>query len=57
MAIFLPTFSGCKRATEVISGNVDSLMMLIEALDALGIERIGEAAASPGGGRFARLKA
>ena len=57
MAISLPTFGGWRRATEVICGKVDSLMMLIEALDALGIERAGEAAASPGGGRVARLKA
>jgi len=36
----------------VIRGNVDSLMKLIEALDAAGIELIGEGTASQGGGRF-----
>jgi hypothetical protein len=41
----------------VIRGNVDSLMKLIEALDAAGIELIREGAASPGGGRGVRLKA
>ncbi len=36
----------------VIRGNVNSLMKLIEALDAAGIELIGEGTASQGGGRF-----
>jgi hypothetical protein len=41
----------------VIRGNVDSLMKLIEALDAAGIELIGEGSASQGRGRGVRLKA
>ena len=40
----------------VIRGNVDSLMKLIAALDALGILLIGENASSTEGGRGVRLK-
>ena len=40
----------------VVRGNVDSLMKLIDALAASGIELIGEGAASNGGGRGVRLK-
>jgi hypothetical protein len=40
----------------VIRGNVDSLMKLIAALDAAGIELIPEGGISNGGGRGVRLK-
>jgi len=40
----------------VIRGNVDSLMKLVGALDALGIELITDNAASLSGGRGVRLK-
>jgi hypothetical protein len=40
----------------VIRGNVDSLMKLVEALDAAGIELIAEGAQSSGRGRGVRLK-
>jgi hypothetical protein len=40
----------------VVRGNVDSLMKLVEALAASGIELIGEGAASHGGGRGVRMK-
>jgi transcriptional regulator with XRE-family HTH domain len=40
----------------VVRGNVDSLMKLIDALAASGIELIGEGAVSNGGGRGVRLK-
>ena len=40
----------------VIRGNVDLLMKLIAALDAAGIELIGEGAVSQNGGRGVRLK-
>jgi transcriptional regulator with XRE-family HTH domain len=40
----------------VVRGNVDSLMKLIDALAASGIESIGEGAVSNGGGRGVRLK-
>ena len=40
----------------MVRGNVDSLMKLVGALPAAGIELIGEGAASSGGGRGVRLK-
>ncbi len=40
----------------VVRGNVDSLMKLVDALAANGIELIGEGASSGGGGRGVRLK-
>lgn len=40
----------------VIRGNVDSLMQLVAALDAAGIDLIAEGAASSDGGRGVRLK-
>jgi hypothetical protein len=40
----------------VIRGNVDSLVKLIAALEAAGVELIGEGAASDKGGRGVRLK-
>ena len=40
----------------VIRGNVDSLMKLVNALDALGIELIADNASSQSGGRGVRLK-
>jgi hypothetical protein len=40
----------------VIRGNVDSLMKLVAALDASGIELISEGAVSASGGRGVRLK-
>ena len=53
----LPTIQRMEASEGVIRGNVDSLMKLIEALDAAGIDLIGEGAASQGGGRGLRLKA
>ena len=40
----------------VIRGNVDSLMKLVDALAAAGIELIGQGAVSAEGGRGVRLK-
>jgi hypothetical protein len=40
----------------VIRGNVDSLMKLVAALDAAGIELISKNEVSSGGGRGVRLK-
>lgn len=40
----------------VIRGNVDSLMKLVTALNAAGIELIGDGAVSAGGGRGVRLR-
>ncbi|MGC2409926.1 MAG: transcriptional regulator [Methyloceanibacter sp.] len=53
----VPTIQRMEASGSVIRGNVDSLMKLISALDAAGIELIAEGAASPGGGRGVRLKA
>jgi transcriptional regulator with XRE-family HTH domain len=53
----LPTIQRMEASDGVIRGNVDSLMKLIAALDALGIELIGENTVSQGGGRGVRFKA
>ena len=53
----VPTIQRMEASGELIRGNVDSLMKLIAALDAAGIEVIGEGVASPAGGRGVRLKA
>jgi transcriptional regulator with XRE-family HTH domain len=53
----VPTIQRMEASPGVIRGNVDSLMKLAAALDAAGLELIGEGAASAGGGRGVRLKA
>ena len=52
----LPTIQRMEASEGVIRGNVDSLMKLVGALDALGIELITDNAASQGGGRGVRHK-
>jgi len=52
----LPTIQRMEASDGVIRGNVDSLMKLIGALDASGIELIGEGVTSSIGGRGVRLK-
>lgn len=52
----VPTIRRMEASDGVVRGNVDSLMKLVTALDAAGIELIGEGATSPGGGRGVRLK-
>lgn len=52
----LPTIQRMESSEETIRGNVDSLMKLVGALDAAGIELLGEGDVSPGGGRGVRLK-
>ena len=52
----LPTIQRMESSDGLVRGNVDSLMKLVEALAANGIELIGEGAASSGGGRGVRLK-
>ena len=52
----LPTIQRMEASEDVIRGNVDSLMKLVEALAAAGVELIGEGATSQGGGRGVRLK-
>jgi transcriptional regulator with XRE-family HTH domain len=51
----VPTIQRMEASDGVIRGNVDSLMKLVDALTADGIELIGEGAASTGGGRGVRL--
>src|SRR5262245_60435186 len=52
----VPTVQRMESREGVIRGNVDSLMKLVGALDAAGIELIGESAISQGGGRGVRLR-
>jgi transcriptional regulator with XRE-family HTH domain len=52
----LPTIQRMEASDGVIRGNVDSLMKLISALTAAGIELIGDNGSSSGGGRGVRLK-
>lgn len=53
----LPTIQRMEASEGVIRGNVDSLTKLVSALNAAGIELIGEDAPSQAGGRGVRLKA
>jgi transcriptional regulator with XRE-family HTH domain len=52
----LPTIQRMEASDGVIRGNVDSLMKLMAALEAAGVELLAEGAASAGGGRGVRLK-
>ena len=51
----LPTIQRMEASDGVVRGNVDSLMKLVGALHAAGIELINAGAASTGGGRGVRL--
>ncbi|HMA55843.1 MAG TPA: helix-turn-helix transcriptional regulator [Pseudolabrys sp.] len=52
----LPTIQRMEASGGVVRGNVDSLMKLVDALAADGIELIGDGATSAAGGRGVRLK-
>lgn len=52
----LPTIQRMEASDGTIRGNVDSLVKLIEALEAAGVEFINDGAASQRGGRGVRLK-
>ncbi|HSL80384.1 MAG TPA: helix-turn-helix transcriptional regulator [Pseudolabrys sp.] len=52
----LPTIQRMEASGGLVRGNVDSLMKLVDALAANGIELIGEGATSSKGGRGVRLK-
>ena len=52
----LPTIQRMEASEGVIRGNVDSLMKLIAALEAVGVELINDGAVSEKGGRGIRLK-
>ena len=55
-SLSLPTIQRMEASDGVVRGNVDSLMKLVDALAANGIELIGEGATSGKGGRVVRLK-
>lgn len=55
-SLSLPTIQRMEASEGVIRGNVDSLVKLVEALSAAGIELIAEGTASSAGGRGVRLK-
>ncbi|HOB62790.1 MAG TPA: helix-turn-helix transcriptional regulator [Candidatus Competibacteraceae bacterium] len=52
----LPTIQRMEASEGNIRGNVDSLVKLIAALNAAGVELISDGVASAGGGRGVRLK-
>ena len=54
--VSLPTIQRMEASDGVVRGNVDSLMKLVGALSANGIELIGEGTTSSKGGRGVRLK-
>ena len=52
----LPTIQRMEASDGQVRGVVDSLVKVVEALEAAGIELIGEGATSSGGGRGIRLR-
>ncbi len=52
----LPTIQRMEASDDLVRGNVDSLVKVVEALEGLGVELIGEGMVSAGGGRGVRLK-
>jgi transcriptional regulator with XRE-family HTH domain len=52
----VPTIQRMEASETMVRGNVDSLVKLITALEASGIELIDEGAVSNAGGRGVRLK-
>jgi transcriptional regulator with XRE-family HTH domain len=51
-----PTIQRMEASNGVIRGNVDSLVKLVGALNAAGLELINDGAVSASGGRGVRLK-
>lgn len=52
----LPTIQRMEASGGVVRGNVDSLTKVVHALDRMGLELIGDGAASASGGRGVRLR-
>ena len=52
----LPTIQRMESSAGYVRGNVDSLMKVVQALEDLGIELIGEGSTSEVGGRGVRLR-
>jgi transcriptional regulator with XRE-family HTH domain len=55
--VSVPTLQRMEASTGQVRGTVDSLAKVVAALDAAGVELIGERAPSQAGGRGVRLKA
>ncbi|RWD63247.1 helix-turn-helix transcriptional regulator [Mesorhizobium sp.] len=55
--VSLPTIQRMEASEGVVRGVVDTLMKVIQALDDVGVELIGDNQASERGGRGVRLKA
>lgn len=55
-SLSLPTIQRMEASEGTIRGNVDSLVKVVTALEAAGVELINEGAVSEGGGRGVRLK-
>lgn len=55
--VSLPTIQRMEAAQGEVRGTVDTLMKLVRALDAAGVELLGDHAASFGQGRGVRLRA
>ncbi len=52
----LPTIQRMEASDGLVRGNIESLMKLVDALAAAGVELIGDGAMSTDGGRGVRLK-
>ena len=52
----LPTIQRMEASEDVVRGNVESLVKLVDALDKAGIALIGPGASSAAGGRGVRMK-
>jgi hypothetical protein len=55
-SLSLPTIQRMETSGGLIRGNVDSLVKVIQALEDMGIELIGEGSTSTVGGRGVRLR-
>jgi len=54
--VSLPTIQRMEASDGVVRGVIDTLMKVIEALEAAGVELIGENQLSAGAGRGVRLR-
>jgi len=52
----LPTIQRMETSTGLIRGNVDSLTKVVQALEEMGVELIGDGGVSSVGGRGVRLR-
>lgn len=54
--VSLPTIQRMEASEGVVRGQIESLVKVVEAIEAAGIELIGEGASSERGGRGVRLR-